>query len=747
MHRDIVIPTLEQIISLAPSPVSAKTVSFLNEAHQFSSGIHQDRQRVSGEKFIEHDRVVSWHLASIGLDPMTTAAGLVHDVLQEDVYDSAKNSDILKNNLGDDVYRLVTGLNKMIPYTSLLNKKNDPKQLERLRRAILNSIDDDIRVLVIRMADSLTDLKFASELSRPMQQSIATEAAELYAPIANRLGIWNLKWQLEDLSFRYLNPNQYKELAKQLAEKKNERDGRLEQRIYELNKILEDNQIKGRVKGRSKHIYSIFRKMERKKLPFSEIYDLSAIRVILDDDNLGHCYQVLGMVHNMWSPIPEEFDDYIANPKPNGYRSLHTAVYDPDGQVLEVQIRTKAMDDDAERGVAAHWAYKEGGRPSAELVKRVKWLQQLLIDLRDEEPEDAPANERMLNVDDLSRRIYVFTPNEDLIELPEGGTPIDFAYRIHSEVGHRCRGARVNKRMVPLNYKLQPGDRVEIITAKRGGPSRDWMSETAGYAASGRTRSKVRQWFRDNEREENILRGMELVEAELRRLRHGDSVTVAELVSFFEEKSEDDFYARIGFGDISYTQITGAMGLIIDRKRSEKKSVVSLDEDEETVLDAVPTKRKAQKPKKGLIIEGLEGLAHHMANCCMPIPPEPIKGYITRGRGVTVHRATCSQFHKIALSEPARVIEVSWGINETESFDVPIQVKAYRRPDLPEDVAKLVSGRRIKLLGTKAELDRKTGVTILSMSVNVQEMADLEWLTQKLRGMQGVIAVDWKRWS
>ncbi|MEM8861382.1 MAG: RelA/SpoT family protein, partial [Chloroflexota bacterium] len=731
---------MEQIIALTPSPVSAKTVSYLSDAHQFSIDVHQDRQRLSGEKYTEHDRVVSWHLAAIGLDPMTTAAGLVHDVLQDDIYDSAKNSVVLKNKLGEDVFHLVAGLNRVVPFTSLLAKKSDPKQLERLRRAILNSIDDDIRVLVIRMADSLADLKFAGQMAKPIQKSLAKEAAELYAPIANRLGIWTLKWQLEDLSFRYLNPRQYKDLAKQLAEKKNERDERLEKRIHELNKVLENNQIKGRVKGRSKHIYSIFRKMERKKLPFSEIYDLTAIRVILDDDNVGHCYQVLGMVHNMWSPIPEEFDDYIANPKPNGYRSLHTAVYDPDRQVLEVQIRTKAMDDDAERGVAAHWAYKEGGKPSAELVKRVKWLQQLLIDLRDEEPEDVPTDERMLNVDDLSRRIYVFTPNDDLIELPEGGTPIDFAYRIHSEVGHRCRGARVNKRMVPLNYNLQPGDRVEIITAKRGGPSRDWMSETAGYAASGRTRSKVRQWFRDNERDENILRGMELVEAELRRLRHGDVVTVPELVTFFEESSENDFYARIGFGDISYTQITGAMGLIIDRKRSEQKISAPSETDSDDELKRTTKKRKAKKPKKGLVIEGLEGLAYHMANCCMPIPPEPIKGYITRGRGVTVHRVTCSQFHKIALSEPARVIEVSWGLAETEAFDVPLQVKAYRRPTLPEDIAKLVSGRRINLSGAKSELDGNSGVTILSMTVKVQEMADLEWLTQKLRGMQGVIA-------
>ncbi|MEM9774625.1 MAG: RelA/SpoT family protein [Chloroflexota bacterium] len=746
MNSDILIPSLEQIISLAPSPVSAKTVSFLQSAHQLSTDIHSDRERVSGETFVEHDRVVSWHLASIGLDPMTTAAGLVHDVLQEGVYDSNKNSSRLRHILGEDVHQLVDGLNRVIPYTSLLDKKSDPKQLERLRRAILTSIDDDIRVLVIRMADSLTDLKFANNLTEPVQKSLAKEAAELYAPIANRLGIWHLKWQLEDLSFRYLNPKHYKELASQLDEKKNERDDRLQRRIRELNRLLEANHIKGKVTGRSKHIYSIFRKMERKKLPFSEIYDLTAIRVVLEEDNVGYCYQVLGMVHNIWSPIPEEFDDYIANPKPNGYRSLHTAVYDPDGQVLEVQIRTKAMDDDAERGVAAHWAYKEGGKPSAELVKRVKWLQQLLIDLRDEEPEDAPPEERMLNVDDLSRRIYVFTPNDDLIELPEGGTPIDFAYRIHSEVGHRCRGARVNKRMVPLNYKLQPGDRVEIITAKRGGPSRDWMSETSGYVASGRTRSKVRQWFRDNEREENILRGTELVEAELRRLRHGDMVTVMELIEFFEENSEDDFFARIGFGDISYSQITGAIGLIVDRKKSEAKLVVPTEESSETV-DVKPKKRKAKKPKKGLVIEGLEGLAYHMANCCMPIPPEPIKGYITRGRGVTVHRVTCSQFQKIGLAEPARIIDVSWGLNETESFEVPLQVKAYRRSSLPEDIAKLVSGRQIKLNGTKSELDRSTKVTILSMTVSVQDMNDLEWLTQKLRGMQGVIAVDWKRWS
>lgn len=746
MKDKIHIPTLEEIISLLPAPVSEDAVSFLQQAYRFAEQIHQDRRRLSGELYIEHDCVVAWHLAAIGLDPMTIAAGMVHDVLLEEFYDAEQNGVLLREALGDGVYGLVAGLNRLSPYTALLDKKDDPRQLEKLRRAILTSIEDDIRVLVIRMADSLTDLKFLDSLEQAQQHSIAKEAAEIYAPIANRLGIWNLKWQLEDLSFRYLESEKYKALAHHLDEKKQERDARVKLRMGELEEKLASQNIKAVVKGRSKHIYSIHRKMERKRVPFSEIYDLSALRIILDEDNVGQCYQVLGLVHGMWSPITEEFDDYIANPKPNGYRSLHTAIYDSDRQVLEVQIRTRAMDNDAERGVAAHWAYKEGSKPSVELVQRVKWLQQLLIDLRDETPADAPAENRMINVDDLNRRIYVFTPDDDLIELPEGGTPIDFAYRIHSQVGHRCRGARVNKQMVPLNHKLQSGDRVEIITTKRGGPSRDWMSETAGYARSGRTRSKVRQWFRDNERDENILRGMELVESELRRLRHGAAVTIEELVTFFEEKTADDFYARIGFGDISYTQITGAMGLIIDRHKSDLKLQTEQEETDEPAADTLP-RRKAKKPQKGLIIEGLEGIAYHMANCCMPIPPEPIKGYITRGRGVTVHRVTCPQFHKIGEAEPARIIDVSWGMDEAESWDVPLQIKAYRRPDLTDDIAKLISGRQIKLHGARSETVSKAGVMTLSMKVKVQQMADLEWLTQKVRAMQGVIAVDWKRWS
>ncbi len=678
---------------------------------------------------------------------MTTAAGMVHDVLQEEFYDSNRNLAKLCDTMGEDVSKLVVGLNSLVPYSKLLSKKDDPIQLEKLRRAILNSINDDIRVLVIRIADNLADLKFSSLLKDSnLQKLIARESSEIYAPIANRLGMWGVKWQLEDLSFRYLSPNIYKELASQIDEKKAERDDRIQQRIADLKSKLEAQGIKASVKGRAKHIYSIHRKMERKKLPFSEIYDLSAMRVVIDGDNVGQCYQVLGLVHGMWSPIPEEFDDYIANPKPNGYRSLHTAIYDNDGQVLEVQIRTKAMDDDAERGVAAHWAYKEGGKPSGELVKRVKWLQHLLIDLRDETPEDSPAENRMVNVDDLNRRIYVFTPNDDLIELPEGGTPIDFAYRIHSEVGHRCRGARVNKRMVPLNYALQPGDRVEIITAKRGGPSRDWMSETAGYVRSGRTRSKVRQWFRDNERDENILRGMELVETEIRRLKHGDNVAPEELIAFFEEKNADDFYARIGFGDISYTQLTGVIGIVLERKRVSSKAL-ELDEEEVAEATIDLSSRKAQNPQKGLIIEGLAGLAYHIGNCCMPIPPEPVKGYITRGRGVTVHRVTCSQFHKIAMAEPARLIDVSWGMDDAESWDVPLQIKAYRRPHLAEDIARLVSGRNIKISSPRAEAGPKSGVAVLNMVATIQRMSDLEWFTQKLRGMQGIIAVDWKRWS
>ncbi len=730
----IVLPSIQEVINVLPILSSSKMVQQVHEAHLFAADIHGQNSRPSGELYIEHDRAVAHTLGQVGIDISTITAGLLHDTLMLTYAESDKTERRMADQFGPDVTNLVVGLNKIAPYTSLDGSEDDRK-LEKLRRAILHIVDNDIRILLIRMADSLNDLLVAKALPRESQVEIAREAAEIYAPIANRLGVWSMKWQLEDLSFRYLHPNVYKELASKLSQKRHQRDERIAKRVQELRQKLESAKIEAEVKGRSKHIYSLHRKMVRKNLPFEEIYDLHALRIIVAENDLSACYQILGMVHNMWVPIPEEFDDYIANPKPNGYSSLHTAVYDQDGQIFEVQIRTRAMDDEAERGIAAHWAYKEdSGRPSGELTRRVTWLRQLLIDLRDEEPADAPTEQRMINVDDLSKRIYVFTPNRDLIELPEGGTPIDFAYQIHTEVGHKCRGAKVNGKMVPLNYQLKQGDTISIIKAKHSKPSRDWMSEAAGYTQSGRTRSKVRQWFRINDREENILRGMDMVEQELKRLKLSNWITAKELAESFRE-TEEDFYAKVGFGDIQYSQLSGSIGLIQDKKKQE------IARDQEDEIEELNYRAPEYQQKKGLTIQGLEGLHHRMANCCSPIPPEPIIGYITRGRGVSIHRKGCDQFMAMVYEEPGRLIEVDWGFGQGQQIhQIPMIVQAYRRSELAEDIATLVSGRPIQLSRTKSATNKK-GLTTVYMTVHVHTLDDIEWLTQKLNGMSAVLDV------
>lgn len=745
------IPSLNHIIDQLPSGTPDEVIQSIVTAEALSSSIHKEARRPSGESFVEHARSVAFKLAELGIDRDSILAGLVHDTVANHSQKSEKARAKIRQQLGPQVENLVVSHTKLFPF-SVLDGTEDEVKLEKLRRAILNSIDNDIRVLLLRMADNLTDLEWAKSLEEEVRLSIAREANEIYAPIANRLGIWYFKWRLEDHSFRYLQPEIYKALAKQLAEKRLERDKRVAKRKKELLKRLANAGIRGVVKGRSKHIASIHRKMQRKNVSFDEIYDLHALRVILTENDIGQCYQALGLVHNMWAPIPEEFDDYIAVPKPNGYRSLHTAVYDQEGHIIEIQIRTKEMDDDAERGIAAHWEYKEGARPSGELKKRVRWLRQLLIDLRDEEPEDAPADVRMINIDDLSKRIYVFTPNNDLVELPEGGTPIDFAYRIHTEVGHRCKGAIVNNKMVPLGYLLQPGDKVEIITAKRGSPSRDWMSESSGYARSARTRSRVRQWFREHDRAANIEQGQELIERELRRLKFGSAISMPELAAFFDEESAEDFLAKVGFGDIVFNQVTGAIGLLLEEKRTkarkrqkEKEAEAKLHVDGQPLTPQAPTPG-LRKSRKGILIEGIDGLSHRMANCCMPIPPEPIKGYVTRGQGVTVHRSDCRQFSRIALNEPERVIAVSWGNTQAaDSYEIPLVVKAYRRPELAEDIAKMISGRQIDLVGSKSETDTK-GITTLSMTIRVLQVTDLDWLTNKLHTMPTVLDVQRQRW-
>lgn len=738
--------SLISISELLKNLPNGQTAQQVQKAYEFANRIHDGRKRDSGELYIEHDLAVTQTMSQLGVDTPTLVASMLHDSL---LPHTGQTVETIHHHFGEEPAALIEGLEHLYAYASeaqyqkLRDPAADRKTLEGVRRAVLAIIEGDIRVMLIRMADCLQDLRKASTVSPEQRHIIANEAMNVYAPLANRLGIWQLKWELEDLAFRYLQPEKYKEIASQLAARRAERMESIEDAVQKLERAIRESGLRGSVTGRSKHIYSIYRKMVRKRLDFDHIYDIQALRVILEPKDKASyeaksikekeevdrhlCYQALGLVHSLWQPIPREFDDYIAAPKANGYQSLHTAVIDTQtGENLEVQIRTRRMHDEAEKGVAAHWAYKEeGGKVASSVKKRIDSLRELLASLQDDERED---DDDLLENEILAERIYVFTPKGDVIDLPVGATPIDFAYAIHTEVGHRCRGARVNGKMVSLDYVLKSGERIDILTTNRGGPSRDWMNGSLGYTGSARTRSKIRQWFRNQEREQNILQGREVVERELRRLGLADVHTVSDIAKALKFDDEDQFLAKVGFGDIQSRQISGAIALM-------EKNLHPDDELRPLLLQS------PQQKEKGLTISGIGGLYTRMAKCCQPIPPEPITGFITRGQGVTIHRADCIQV--LNISEPERLIAVEWG--ETAAvYPIPIVLKAYRRPNIIEEIVAILRGQKINTPKTKST--SVGNIMTISLVVEVKSLEQLNWLLQKLESLPNVVEAYRQRW-
>lgn len=713
--------TLSQLLSHLSGRANGEATRQLVRAYEFAREAHGTTRRESRELFIEHDLAVAYAMCELGMDADTIAAGLLHDIL---LPHTGKNEEHLQKTFNQEIVSLVTALTRLEPYKSAHDHHRDSRALEIIRQAMLTIIEGDIRVILIHLADALQDLRKAGELSEAKQQELALDARDIYAPLANRLGIWQFKWELEDLSFRYLNPSRYRKIAAQLAQRRAARNSHVEMAVEKLRKKINEAGLKARVTGRPKHIYSIYRKMREKDVDFDRIYDVRAVRIILADDDPALCYQALGLVHSLWQPIPQEFDDYIARPKPNGYRSLHTAVVDENGQTLEVQIRTAAMHNEAERGVAAHWAYKEGSQANNALNNQIRWLRQFLTHLQ--ETDDSPIDNEAFKAEVLGERIYVFTPRGDLVDLPINSTPIDFAYQIHTEVGHRCRGARINGKMVSLDYKLKSGEQVEIITANRGGPSRDWLNESLGYTASARTRSKVRAWFRQQEREQNIHQGREIVLRELRRLGVSDVYTIKDIAAALKHDDVEQFLAKVGFGDISSAQIGGAIAPMQQK----------LKEDDELL----PLLSETPKPT-GLTVKGLSGLFTKIAQCCNPIPPQPIMGYITRGRGVTIHKKNCSQLK--ATQEPERWIEVSWGDKE-ETYPIPVIIKAYRRDGIMEEISQILKGQGINI--SQAKMGTANSVMTIYLVVDITTLDQLKRVLDKFDKLKNVIEVERRRW-
>jgi len=595
-------------------------------------------------------------------------------------------------------------------------------QAESLRKMLL-AIASDARLVFIRLAEQLYQLRQAKEADEAQRQQLARETREIFAPLANRLGIWQLKWELEDLSFRFIDPEAYKRIAGWLASKRADREHYLDEVQHELHDALEKAGIHAEIAGRPKHIYSIWRKMQRKGLSFEQIYDVRAARVLVD--NITDCYAALGIVHGLWPFIPGEFDDYIATPKDNMYRSLHTAVIGPGKLPLEVQIRTREMHEHAELGVAAHWKYKEGGRSNPAYEQKIAWLRQVLDPAEQATGTETETDflERM-RAELFEDRVYALSPRGEVVDLPKGATPLDYAYHVHTELGHRCRGAKVNDQIVPLTYQLNNGDKVEIITAKQSNPSRDWLAPSLGFLASPRSRAKVRAFFRKQDEDQNRTQGKQLLERELQRLAI-HSVTLPELISEFGFNSADQLYLALGEGELTIPQITGA----IQRRAKPQEFAV-----------AVPRKPIAEKPAQGISVQGVGELLSSYARCCRPVPPEDIMGYITLGRGVSIHRRSCANFQRMQARHPERVIPVDWGHGNDQEFPVDILIQAYDRRGLLRDISAVMADAKISIQAMNT-VTQRDGVADMQMRIVVHNLPELSNVMGKIQGLANVISV------
>lgn len=669
-------------------------------------------------------------LADLRLDQESLTAAVLYRAVREGKTTQA----VIEKTFGFDIAHLIDGVLRMAAISQIVNpdKKagfgKDQQQLDNIRKMLVAMIDD-VRVALIKLAERTFAIREIKDATPERRQRVAREIFDIYAPLAHRLGIGHIKWELEDLSFRYLEPDSYKHIARLLDEKRLDRDEYIQNVISSLKGMLDRMGMHSEVTGRAKHIYSIWRKMQRKKISFNEVYDVRAVRVLVPE--VRDCYAALGVVHSLYKHIPREFDDYIATPKENGYRSLHTAVIGPQGKPLEVQIRTFDMHEEAELGVCAHWHYKEGtkGGKNAGYESKIAWLRQVLEwqeDMGEAQLEDFAEQLNQAIHDD---RIYVFTRDGHVIDMQAGATPLDFAYHVHTAVGNGCRGAKVNGRIVPLNYKLQTGEQVEIMTTRNGIPSRDWLSSSLGYLNTTRAQAKVRHWFKQQDREKNIVEGRELLEHEFMRLgislaRH-DLDTLAPRLNV---KTGDDVLSGIGAGDIRISQVISLMGARVDS--SAQQDLLPRD---------VVSRSRRTLSGSPIIIEGVGNLLTHIANCCKPIPGEPIVGYITQGRGVSVHSRGCPEFMHLQETEPARVVDVQWNQSETDVYAVDIHIRAWDRTGLLRDITGVLANEHVNVTGLQTHSNKSDGTASMQVTVEIGSLNALGRLLAKIEQQPNVI--------
>jgi GTP pyrophosphokinase len=685
----------------------------ITRAYELANNAHGPQQRSTGDPYITHCLAVAGTLADMYLDEDTIVAALLHDVPE----DTTITIDTIREQFGEDVALRVDGVTKL----SKLQFGMKETEAESLRKMFI-AMAEEIRVVLIKLADRLHNMRTLYALSPAKQIRIARETMEIYAPLANRFGIYNIRRELEDLSFQYLNPDKYKELDALLAQDRDDQQKYIDQaKTILIDQLAKENLRPLEMSGRPKHIYSIFVKMQRKQRDFAQIHDLRAIRVIME--SVRDCYVVLGIVHSIWTPIPGEFDDYIARPKDNLYQSLHTAVIGPEGQSLEIQIRTLEMHRTAEYGIASHWRYKEpGARHNAAFEDKINWMRQLMEWRKD--IADAKVFVDSLKTDIFQDQVYVFTPKGKIIEMPTGATPIDFAYHIHTEVGNRCRGAKVNGRIVPLDHVLHTGDRIEILTAKKGGPSRDWLNPGLGLVNTSRGREKIRQWFKHQERTEAIAEGREVLEKELRRLGMAQS-NYEEIAKLFNFKMPDDFLEALGHADISIQSVS------IKLLEAERPKEIEPE---------IPTARPAPKlPETPVTIKGVGNLLQRLANCCHPLPGDDVVGFITRGRGITIHRRDCRNV--LEAHERDRIISIDWNQTVQSVYPVQVQVRAIDRSGLVHDISGVVAAEGINMAAAHALAGRKDGISIITTTLEISSADQLTRILNKIDRLPNVLEV------
>jgi GTP diphosphokinase / guanosine-3',5'-bis(diphosphate) 3'-diphosphatase len=738
--------SFENLLNNLPVEYSGADREMITHAYEFAKQAHEGQKRASGQPYITHCVAVANILSELNVPPAIIIAGLLHDTVE----DTGVTLEDLAAEFDEDVAILVDGVTKLSNLPQVTRddlhqqdaEEDDSEQLEfntppeddevyadkglrssradlkkETLRKTLMAMGDDVRIVLIKLADRLHNMRTLGHVPEHKQKRIAQETLDIFAPLANRLGIWRIKWELEDLSFRYVQPEDFKKIAGKLSEQQIGREEEVDNIVARLKTVMQESQIEAEITGRPKHIYSIYRKMIEKDEPFEMVRDLRAVRLIVKD--IPTCYMALGVIHTHWRPIPREFDDYIAAPKDNFYRSLHTAVFYDDSKPLEVQIRTLEMHRDAEYGIAAHWRYKEKGQRNELYEQRINYFRKLMDWRRD--VEDAEEFVNGMKSDVFEDRVYAFTPQGDIIDLPAGSTPIDFAYHVHTEIGNRCRGAKINSKLVSLDYILKTGDMVEILTAKQGGPSRDWLNTNLGLVNTQRARSKIRQWFKKQDRELNITTGKSALEKELSRLDMRD-VNLDKLARRFELRAAENLFAAVGCGDISIKRIINKLS--------------DLEEESQPSISDIVTTASTQHDKNAVSVLGLKGLLTNFARCCNPLPGDEIVGYITRGRGATIHRRDCPNILRMIDKDRERIVKVTWG-EPQKTFPVSMEIKAYDRQGLMWDVYNILNTEGINITANNQKVAHN--IVTINMTLEVRDISQLSMILTRIENLPNVL--------